>query len=63
MREYFTPLFLPDISYSQHEVTYLSGRKQLRGCIAAVKSSDATLPEKNGSHELWIFVRLPPYIL
>jgi len=45
------------------QVTYLSGRKQFRGCIAVVKISDVTLPKKNGLHEFWIFVRLPPYFI
>lgn len=39
------------ISYSWHEVTYLSGRKRFRGCTIVVKNSNVTLPEKNGSHE------------
>lgn len=34
------------ISYSRHEVTYLSGRKRFRGCTVVVKNSNVTLPER-----------------
>lgn len=43
------------ISYSWHEVTYLSVRKLLRSCAVVVKNSSVTAPEKNGSHESGVF--------
>lgn len=39
-RENILLLCFHGISYSRHEVTYLSGRKRLRGCIVVVKNSN-----------------------